>query len=102
MDLVGFAKTSGFLRKKKYEKNEVFKKKDLLFSVLSSIIVDVVMLWRDGRVWLKAHDWKSCWCNSLAGSNPVLSATRKAALIRAAFVFELFNIEEECFNDFRF
>ena len=86
----GSCQNCWFSPQKKYEKNEVFLKKDLLFSVLSSIIVDVVMLWRDGRVWLKAHDWKSCWCNSLAGSNPVLSATRKAALIKAAFVFESF------------
>lgn len=23
-----------------------------------------------------AHAWKACWCNSLAGSNPVLSARK--------------------------
>ena len=30
--------------------------------------------WRGRIVWSSAHDWKSCRCNSLAGSNPALSA----------------------------
>ena len=25
--------------------------------------------------WPKAHDWKSCWGNTLTGSNPVSSAS---------------------------
>ena len=63
-------------------------KKRLAFFIVLYYNSTVAKSWRDGRVWLKAHDWKSCWCKSLAGSNPVLSA-KKTAPVKTGAVFFL-------------
>ena len=51
---------------------ELWQQPDPLSSVFAKRI------WRGGRVWLIAHDSKSCRVRALVGSNPTLSVLSKS------------------------
>ena len=59
----------------------------LVYTAILHVQIVRQISWRDVRVWLKEHDWKSCVRQKRTwGSNPHLSATYSAPRKRSFFV----------------